>query len=45
VNLDVVKPWITAKLNTMLGLEDDIVAEFVFTQLEEKNLNPKIMQM
>jgi serine/arginine repetitive matrix protein 1 len=45
VNLDVVKPWITAKLNAMLGLEDDIVAEFVFTQLEEKDLSPKRMQI
>jgi len=45
VNLDVIKPWITAKLNAILGMEDDVVTEFVFTQLEEKTLNPKIVQI
>ncbi|KAL3997875.1 PWI domain family protein [Acanthocheilonema viteae] len=45
VNLDVLKPWITAKLNDILGLEDDVVIEYVFSQLEEKSLNPKVMQI
>lgn len=45
VNLDVVKPWIHAKLTSMLGIEDDIVSEFIFTQLEEKDLQPKKMQI
>lgn len=45
VNLDVLKPWITAKLNEILGLEDDVVIEYVFSQLEEKSLNPKVMQI
>uniref|UniRef100_A0A0N5AC82 PWI domain-containing protein n=1 Tax=Syphacia muris TaxID=451379 RepID=A0A0N5AC82_9BILA len=45
VNLDVVKPWITAKLNEILGIEDDVVIEYVFSQLEEKTINPKVMQI
>lgn len=45
VNIDVIKPWITGKLNTILGMEDDVVIEYVFTQLEEKSLNPKVMQI
>lgn len=45
VKLDVIKPWITLKLNELLGMEDDVVVEYVFTQLEEKELNPKKMQI
>ncbi|KAI6233063.1 Serine arginine repetitive matrix protein [Aphelenchoides fujianensis] len=45
VQIDVVKPWITKKLTAMLGIEDDVVAEFVFAQLEEKDLNPKRLQI
>jgi len=36
VNLDVIKPWITRRLEELLGLEDDVVIEFVFNQLDEK---------
>jgi serine/arginine repetitive matrix protein 1 len=36
VNLDVIKPWITKRLEELLGLEDDVVIEFVFNQLDEK---------
>ena len=36
VNLDVIKPWITNRLEELLGLEDDVVIEFVFNQLEDK---------
>jgi serine/arginine repetitive matrix protein 1 len=36
VNLDVIKPWITRRLEELLGLEDDVVIEFVFNQLEDK---------
>lgn len=45
VNVSVIKPWITYKLNEILGMEDDVLVEYVFTQLEEKNINPKIMQI
>ena len=34
VNLDTLKPWITKKITQMLTIEDDVVTEFVFNQLE-----------
>ncbi|UJR15708.1 hypothetical protein I4U23_002643 [Adineta vaga] len=45
VNLDVIKPWITMRLQELLGIEDDVVIEFVFNQLEDKNPDPKMMQI
>ncbi|KAK3913263.1 Serine/arginine repetitive matrix protein 1 [Frankliniella fusca] len=36
VKLDSIKPWITKKLTEILKLEDDVVVEFVFNQLEAK---------
>ena len=36
VKLDVIKPWIAKRIIELLGIEDDIVIEFVFSQLEEK---------
>ncbi|CAD5208806.1 unnamed protein product [Bursaphelenchus xylophilus] len=46
VNLDVLKPWITAKLNQMLGMEDEVLVNMVFFTLEEtKNLDPKKLQI
>lgn len=43
--MDVIKPWITMRVNKILGIEDDVVIEYILSQLEEKNLNPKIMQV
>lgn len=36
VKLDVIKPWIAQKINDMLNIEDDVVVNFVFNQLETK---------
>ena len=36
VKLDVLKPWITRKIAEFLKMDDDVVVEFVFNQLEEK---------
>ena len=36
VKLDILKPWITRRLGELLDIEDDVVIEFVFNQLEEK---------
>lgn len=36
INLETLKPWVTKKITTILGMEDDVVIEFVFNQLEEK---------
>lgn len=36
IKLDVIKPWITTKITQILGMEDDVVVDFVINQLEEK---------
>jgi hypothetical protein len=42
VKFDVIKPWITQRITELLGMEDDVIVEFVFNQLEaEKVLPPK----
>ncbi|OAD60543.1 Serine/arginine repetitive matrix protein 1, partial [Eufriesea mexicana] len=45
VKLDVIKPWITTKITQILGMEDDVVVEFVYNQLEEKFPDPRKMQI
>uniref|UniRef100_A0A3B1J4M1 Serine/arginine repetitive matrix protein 1 n=1 Tax=Astyanax mexicanus TaxID=7994 RepID=A0A3B1J4M1_ASTMX len=45
VNLEVIKPWITQRVTEILGFEDDVVIEFIFNQLEEKNPDSKMMQI
>lgn len=36
VNVEVLKPWITEKVVSILGFEDDVLINFVFSQLESK---------
>uniref|UniRef100_A0A0B7AZB7 PWI domain-containing protein n=1 Tax=Arion vulgaris TaxID=1028688 RepID=A0A0B7AZB7_9EUPU len=36
VNVDSLKPWIAQRLTELLGIEDDVVVEFVYNQLEER---------
>ena len=36
VNVDTMKPWIANRITELLGLEDDVIVEFVFNQLEER---------
>jgi len=38
VNLNTIKPWITERLNDLLGFEDDVVIEFVFNLLESNQV-------
>ena len=46
VKLDVLKPWITKRIAEILGLEDDVVVEFVFNQLEDdRHPDPRKMQI
>lgn len=40
-----IKPWIASKLNDLMNAEDDVLVEYVFTQLEEQNVNPKLIQI
>merc|ERR1712012_285659 len=39
------KPWITKRTTEMLKIEDDVVVEFIFNQLEEKEPDPRKMQI
>lgn len=34
VKLDVLRPWITQKITDLLHIEDDVVVEFVYNQLD-----------
>ncbi|KAJ1921989.1 hypothetical protein H4219_000336 [Mycoemilia scoparia] len=45
VNLDVIKPWISLKVTEILGLEDEVVLEYVFSMLEEKTPDPRKLQI
>ena len=46
VNLDTIKPWITTRVNQLLGVDDDVVVEFVFNLLENTQFpDPKDMQI
>lgn len=36
VKLDVLRPWISKKITEYLIIEDDVVVEFVYNQLEDK---------
>lgn len=46
VKLDVLRPWISQKITEILHIEDDVVVEFVYNQLEEEKYPcPKKMQI
>lgn len=46
VNLDIIRPWIVERCYGMLGIEDEVVPEFVFSLLEAEQFpNPKSMQV
>jgi len=40
VNLDVIKPWIKKKLIEILGVEDDVVMQYVLNMLESEKVKP-----
>ncbi|ORX89033.1 PWI domain-containing protein [Basidiobolus meristosporus CBS 931.73] len=45
VNLAVMKPWITNRVTSILGMEDEVVIDFVFSLLEQDDLDAKSMQI
>merc|ERR1712071_415546 len=45
VALDTIKPWINDKVTEFLGMEDDVVIEFVYNQLDERFPDGKEMQI
>lgn len=36
VNADTLKPWIAKRITELLGIEDDVIVEFVYNQLDER---------
>ena len=38
IRLELMKPFITEKLNTLMPIEDDVIIEYVFSQLEESQV-------
>lgn len=36
IKLDVIKPWIQDKLTEILKIDDDVVVDFVYNQLDER---------
>lgn len=36
VNADSLKPWIASRVTELLGMEDDVVVEFVYNQLDAR---------
>lgn len=36
VNVDSLKPWIAQRITELLCIEDDVIVEFVYNQLEAR---------
>ncbi|KRY31062.1 Serine/arginine repetitive matrix protein 1 [Trichinella spiralis] len=45
IDLDVMRLWITKRVSEILGMEDDVVVEFVLNRLEEEDMDPRNMQI
>lgn len=39
VKMDAMRPWITQRISTILGLEDEVVVNYIFNQLEETRVS------
>jgi hypothetical protein len=39
VELEIMKPFITSKLNEMMPIEDEVIIEYVFSQLEQSQVS------
>lgn len=38
IQLEILKPYITSKLNAIIPIEDDVIIEYVFSQLEQSKV-------
>ncbi|KAI8055500.1 PWI domain-containing protein [Syncephalis plumigaleata] len=45
VNMNVMRLWIARRVKELLGIEDEVVVEFVYGMLEEKELDPRRIQI
>lgn len=39
VSVETVKPWISQRINEILGFEDEVVIDFVFNMLETERVS------
>lgn len=39
VKLDVLRPWVVKRITTILGMEDEVVVEYIFNQLEAERVS------
>lgn len=39
MDLNVMRPWVTKRITEILGMEDEVVVEFVINQLEEHKVS------
>lgn len=46
IKLDIIKPWVTDRITEMLGVDDDVVVDYVFNQLESEKVSlPKTINL
>ena len=38
IQLEIMKPFITGKLNALMPIEDEVIIEYVFSQLEQSQV-------
>ena len=44
ISLEIMKPFITGKLNAMMPSEDEVIIEYVFSQLEQSQVKIFILK-
>ncbi|OZJ03625.1 hypothetical protein BZG36_03730 [Bifiguratus adelaidae] len=45
VNMQVIRPWITKRITELLGMEDEVVTEYTFESLDQKDCDPRMLQI
>jgi serine/arginine repetitive matrix protein 1 len=45
VNMDVIKPWVAHRVTELIGFEDEVLINFIYSLLEEKEVNGKTVQI
>ncbi|KAG0631782.1 hypothetical protein M758_1G278900 [Ceratodon purpureus] len=45
VQMDVIKPWVATRVTELLGFEDEVLINFIYGMLEEKNVDGKHVQI
>ncbi|KAL6524260.1 hypothetical protein OROGR_016694 [Orobanche gracilis] len=45
VMMDVMRPWIAKRVTELIGFEDEVLINFIYTLLEEKEVNGKQVQI